>query len=144
MFCSDFSITWGWILWSWNMDRGLGSSFPSCGVGCDAPPPPVHGCTSSPVLPHFSLRIFPVSVQSPGFVKHMGGDRSGTRKLLFIHMASSGFVSKSLEMPSSFLKFHFLIMNIILSFTSPKMSKPNKHFIHMSKDASEAAKPWIF
>lgn len=83
----------------------------------------------------FPKGIFRMPVQSPGSVKHMGGDRSETRKLLFIHVASSGFVSKSLEMPSSFLKFHIFIMKIILSFTSPKMSKTNKHFMHVSKDA---------
>lgn len=73
--------------------------------------------------------------QSPGFVKHMNGDESETSKLLCILVASSGFESKSPEMPSSFLKFHFFIMKIILSFTSPEMSKTNKHFIHVSKDA---------
>lgn len=68
-------------------------------------------------------------------MKHTNGDYSETSKLLFMLVASSGFESKSLEMPSSFLKFHFFIMKIILSFTSTEISKTNKHFIHVSKDA---------
>lgn len=76
-----------------------------------------------------------VPAQHSAFVKHVQGEQPETSKLLFILVASSGFELKSPEMPSSFLKFYFFIMKIILSFTSTKISKTNKHFIHVSKDA---------
>lgn len=76
-----------------------------------------------------------MAMQGPGFVKPRNGDYCETSKLLFIVVASSGFELKSPEVPSSFLTFRFFIMKIILSFASTEMSKTNKHFIHVSKEA---------